>query len=82
MEETVKPLEEMTLEETMQALEETVGQLEDSATGLEKSMEIFEKGVLLTNRARQMLEGYEKRISVLKKVGGTVTERPWEEQDE
>ncbi len=60
-------IEEMSLEQALEALETEVEKLEDEKTSLDKSMENFEQGVKLVAHCKKLLEGYEKRITVLKK---------------
>lgn len=60
-------IEEMSLEQAMDALENAVKQLEDEETSLDKSIENFEQGVKLVAHCKALLDGYEKRITVLKK---------------
>lgn len=60
-------IEEMSLEQAMEALEGAVKKLEDEETSLDNSIENFEQGVKLVARCKKLLDGYEKRITVLKK---------------
>ncbi|MBP5661606.1 MAG: exodeoxyribonuclease VII small subunit [Clostridia bacterium] len=78
----MKDIESMTLEETMEKLEDTVAKLESAALSLEKSMELFEIGVKLTTHAQALLDGYTKRITVLKKENDALTEAEWEAPDD
>ena len=74
----MKEIEEMTLEEAMKKLEDTAAKLEDSKLSLDKSIDTFEQGVKLIAHCRELLEGYQQRITVLKKEG-TIKEIPMEE---
>ena len=60
-------IEELTLEQALEALEKAVEKLEDEETSLDKSIENFEQGVRLVIHCKKLLEGYEKRITILKK---------------
>ena len=62
-----KNVDNMTLEEAIQALETTAAQMEDPELGMEKSIALYERGVQLSQRCRALLEGYEKRIHMLDK---------------
>ena len=70
----MKKIEEMTLEEAIKLLEKTVEKLENNEISLDKSIEIFEEGVKLVARSRQLLDDYTKRITVLKKENGIIKE--------
>ena len=60
-------IEDMTLEQAMDALDEVVKKLEDEETSLDNSIENFEQGVKLVARCKSLMDGYEKRITILKK---------------
>lgn len=60
-------MEELSLEQALEALEKAVEKLEDEETSLDKSIENFEQGVKLVAHCKKLLDGYEKRITVLKK---------------
>ncbi len=62
-----KNVENMNLEEAIEALEKTAAQMEDPALGMEKSLALYERGMQLSQRCRTLLEGYEKRIQMLDK---------------
>ena len=70
----MKSIEKMTLEEAIENLESMVSKLEDSELGLEKSMEIFEQGIKLVAHSKKLLDEYDRRITVLKKENGILTE--------
>ncbi len=74
----MKKIEEMTLEETIENLESIVSELENSGLGLEKSMEIFEQGIKLVAHSKKLLDKYDRRITVLKKENGILTETDME----
>lgn len=75
----MKEIEEMTLEEAMKKLEDIAEKLDDSKLSLEKSIDAFEQGVKLIAHCRGLLEGYQQRITVLKKEGAVLKEIPMEE---
>ena len=70
----------MTLEQTVKKLEETVAQLEKSDIEIDKAIELYEQGALLTKHSRELLDGYKKRITVLKKSAEGIVEVPMEEK--
>ncbi len=70
----MKNIEEMTLEEAIKQLEKTVEKLENNEISLDKSIGIFEEGVKLVARSRQLRDDYTKRITVLKKENGIIKE--------
>lgn len=70
-------MENLTLEETLNKLEETVEQLENSTTDFDQAVKLYETGSKLTLRARELLDGYSKRITVLKKENGEICEKDW-----
>ncbi len=70
----MKNIDDMSLEEAMKALENTVEKLETSELSLEKSISFFEQGVKLVARSKKLLEGYEQKITVLKKENGLLRE--------
>ncbi len=70
-------MENLTLEETLKKLEETVDLLENSGTDFDQAVKLYEQGSRLTLRARTLLDGYEKRITVLKKENGEICEKDW-----
>lgn len=71
---------ELTLEQTVKKLEETVAQLEKNDTDIDKAIELYEQGALLTKHSRELLDGYKKRITVLKKSDEGIIEVPMGEQ--
>ncbi len=75
----MKEIEKMTLEDAMKELEGIVEKLDDSKLSLEKSMDAFEQGIKLVTHCRKLLDGYSKRITVLKKEGALLKESPMEE---
>lgn len=70
----------MTLEQTVKKLEETVAQIERNDIEIDKAIELYEQGALLTKQARELLDGYKKRITVLKKSADGIVEMPMEEK--
>ena len=65
MEETEKPIEELTLREAMAELERTVSALEGNTLELEESLARYERGVALVRALRGRLDGAQQRIEVL-----------------
>ena len=65
MEETEKPLEELTFREAMAELERTVSALEGNTLELEESLARYERGVALVRALRGRLDGAQQRIEVL-----------------
>ena len=74
-------IEELSLEETMKILEETVEKMESGELSLDQSIDVFEQGVKLIRHAHKTLDGYEQRISLLKKENGEIVEKEWEAND-
>lgn len=67
-------IEDMSIEQAMDFLEKTVAKLEDENTTLDASIEVFEDGVKLVARCKELLEKYEKRITILKKTASGLEE--------
>ena len=65
MEETEKPIEELTVREAMAELERTVSALEGNTLELEESLARYERGVALVRALRGRLDGAQQRIEVL-----------------
>lgn len=65
MEETEKPIEELTFREAMTELERTVSALEGNTLELEESLARYERGVALVRALRGRLDGAQQRIEVL-----------------
>ncbi len=65
MEETEKPIEELTFREAMAELERTVSALEGNTLELEESLARYERGVALVRALRGRLDGAQQRIEVL-----------------
>lgn len=65
MEETEKPIEELTFREAMAELERTVSELEGNTLELEESLARYERGVALVRALRGRLDGAQQRIEVL-----------------
>lgn len=55
----------MNFEETMKQLEQIANELEKGDLNLEESVSKFEQGMKLSKDCNQMLEGAEKRITIL-----------------
>lgn len=54
-------------ERLYQRLEETVRRLDDGGLGLDESIQLYESGMRLAQRCRQMLDTAELRISELER---------------
>ena len=65
MEETEKPIEELTFRAAMAELERTVSALEGNTLELEESLARYERGVALVRALRGRLDGAQQRIEVL-----------------
>ena len=65
MEETAKPIEELTFREAMAELERTVAALEGNTLELEESLARYERGVALVRALRGRLDDAQQRIEVL-----------------
>lgn len=70
----MKNIDDMTLEEAMKNLEATVEKLETSEMSIDKSIAIFEQGIKLVAHSKKLLDGYEEKITVLKKENGLFKE--------
>ena len=66
--------ENLSYEESMNELEKVVKELESNELTLDESIKKFEKGMELSKHCSKLLEGAEKKISVLVEKGdGTNT---------
>ena len=61
--------EEPTFEEALERLEFIVRDLEEGKVGLAAGLERYEEGVSLLRRCYQLLEGAQRRIELLNRVG-------------
>ena len=58
-------MDNLTYEESMKELEQVVKDLESSELTLDESIEKFEKGMKLSKHCSELLEGAEKKITLL-----------------
>jgi len=70
----MKTYDEMSFEEAIIQLEALVENMESGQLPIDKAMQSFEKGVALVRRCEELLNGYEQKITTLKKIGGEVIE--------
>ncbi len=75
MSEQEKSPEELGFDEVLARLRSVVSQLEQGSLGLEDSLRVYENGVSLARRGHTLLDGAEKRVELLLRVGedGPVT---------
>ncbi len=66
-----------TIEQDLEDLEKIVAHLEKDTMGLEESINLFEKGVGLSESAKQRLSEAETRVEILMKRGGKVEAEPF-----
>ncbi len=66
-----------TIEQDLEDLEKIVSHLEKDTMGLEESIDLFEKGVALSESAKQRLSEAETRVEILMKRGGKVEAEPF-----
>lgn len=78
----MKNIDDMSLEEAMRNLENTVDKLENNELSLDKAIAVFEQGVNLISHSKKLLDGYDKKITVLKKEHGIFKEEKMEIYDE
>lgn len=71
----VKNMENASFENKMQDLEKIVKDLEKGDLSLEESVKIFEKGVKISKECNEILEGAEKRITILLNNNGEIQEK-------
>lgn len=62
-------------ENKMQDLEKIVKDLEKGDLSLEESVKIFEKGMKISKECNEILEGAEKRITILLNNNGEIQEK-------
>ncbi len=71
----VKNMENASFENKMQDLEKIVKDLEKGDLSLEESVKIFEKGMKISKECNEILEGTEKRITILLNNNGEIQEK-------
>lgn len=65
-----------TFEEAMARLDQIVTEIASGKVGLEDSLTMYEKGMELVNRCREILNSAEKRIDMLTARDGKLTAEP------
>jgi len=75
MSEQDNPRDELGFDEVLAQLRGVVSKLEQGSLGLEESLRVYEDGVGLARRGHTLLDGAEKRVELLLRVGedGPVT---------
>ena len=68
-------MENASFENKMQDLEKIVKDLEKGDLSLEESVKIFEKGMKISKECNEILEGAEKRITILLNNNGEIQEK-------
>lgn len=70
-------MEKLSYEESIKELEQVVKALENNELTLDESIEKFEKGMKLSKHCSELLEGAEKKITLLieKEDGSVETEK-------
>lgn len=72
-------MENLSYEESIKELEQVVKSLEGNELTLDESIEKFEKGIKLSKHCSELLEGAEKKITLLlEKEDGTVETQKFE----
>ena len=76
MPERSEQVDELGFDEVLARLRGVVAKLEQGSLGLEDSLRVYEEGVTLARRGHTLLDGAEKRVELLLRVGenGPVTE--------
>ena len=76
-------MDNLTYEESMKELEQVVKDLESNELTLDESIDKFEKGMKLSKHCSELLEGAEKKITLLiEKEDGSVTTEKFELTEE
>ena len=79
MEPQMDALQAMTFEEAIAALEDILSQMEKGTLPLDQAISGFESGIALIRHCNDILENYEKKISVLTEgKNGAVQEAPFD----
>ena len=63
-------LKELSFEDGLKLLEELVQRVEAGSLPLDTAIKSYEKGVLLTEKLRQLISGAEAKLEILQKGGG------------
>ncbi len=69
-------------ETCLEQLEKIVKDLENGDLPLEKSLELFEKGMDLSEKARQQLSAAESRVEILLKKEGKLEAQPFKPEND
>ena len=76
-------MENLSYEESIKELEQVVKSLEGNELTLDESIEKFEKGIKLSKHCSELLEGAEKKITLLlEKEDGSVETQKFELDEE
>jgi len=68
-------------ESVYEQLEQAVARLESGGLGLEQSIDVYETGMRLARRCKEMLEAAELRVTELEQeLASTVTERALDDE--
>ena len=70
--------EKVNFEETIKKLETIANELETGNLNLDESVEKFEEGMKLSKECTKMLDDAEKRISILIKKDGKISEEDFD----
>ena len=70
-------------DESLKKLEEIVAKLEEGDLALEEALKLFEEGIKLSRLCTKQLEEAERKVEILlKNEEGTVTAKPFNEEEE
>ncbi len=75
-------MEEVNLEEAMQALEQIASELEKGDLTLEESVAKFEEGMKLSKKCNEIIEKAEKKITILLQKDGKIEEENFTAEEE
>ncbi len=70
-----KEIQNLTFEDSMKQLDNIANQLENGDLNLEESIQKFEEGMRLSKQCKELLEGAEKKITILMEENGTMKEK-------
>lgn len=62
----VKKTKEDSFENEIENLENIVSKLEEGNVSLDEAFSLFEKGIGITKKCSKMLEGYERKVMIVK----------------
>jgi len=69
-------------ESALKTLEDIVGKLETGDLTLEKSLELFEEGIKISRFCGSKLEEAERKVEILTAVDGTLSVKPFPEDED